>query len=263
MRLARQIASGLPAYLWSGWGAVASLCLLLALWEWAATLYGPLILPGPQATFATLADLIEQGAAWPELAVSAQRALAGLALAVAAGAALGLLAGRFVTTAVIARPLLTLMLGMPPIGWLVLAMLWFGSGHATVVFTVFVAACPIVFAGALQGMRTLDDQYRELATAYRLPWHQRFTDVVAPHVASYLFPAGITALGTAWKVVIMAELLTTVDGVGAALAVSRTQLDTAASMAWIAAALALLLAIEYGVLEPLKREVERWRESTA
>jgi NitT/TauT family transport system permease protein len=82
-------------------------------------------------------------------------------------------------------------------------------------------------------------------------------------VASYLFPAAITALGTAWKVVIMAELLTTVDGVGAALAVSRSQLDTAASMAWIAAALALLLAIEYGVLEPLKREVERWRESTA
>jgi NitT/TauT family transport system permease protein len=176
---------------------------------------------------------------------------------------IGLLAGRFMTTAVIARPLLTLLLGMPPIAWLVLAMLWFGTGHATPVFTVFVAACPIVFAGALQGMRTLEQHYRELADAYALGLAQRMTDIVLPHVAAYLFPATVTALGTAWKVVVMAELLTTVDGVGAALASARTQLDTAGSLAWIGALLALLLLIEYGVLEPLKREVERWREAAA
>jgi NitT/TauT family transport system permease protein len=191
MRLLRDIVAGLPAYLWSGWGAAAS-----------------------------------------------------LALALTVGGALGLLAGRFVTTAVIARPLLTLLLGMPPIAWLALAMLWFGAGHATPVFTVFVATMPIVFAGALQGMRTLEGQMRELAAAYRLPAAHRFTDLVLPHVGSYLFPAAITALGTAWKVVVMAELLTTVDGVGAPLAASRTQLDTATSLAWISALVALLLAIE-------------------
>jgi NitT/TauT family transport system permease protein len=30
-------------------------------------------------------------------------------------------------------------------------------------------------------------------------------------------------------------------------------------MAWIAAVVCLLLAVEYLVLEPIKREVERWR----
>jgi NitT/TauT family transport system permease protein len=261
MRWLREALRGLPAYLWSGWGAVASLCLLLAAWEAAALRLGPLILPGPGDAFAALAALIARGQAWPELAISAQRALAGLGAALVVGAALGLLAGRFLTTAVIARPLLTLMLGMPPIAWLVLAMLWFGSGHATPVFTVFIATVPIVFAGALQGMRTLDAQYRELAQAFRLRWPQRLSDIVLPHVAAHLFPAAITALGTAWKVVVMAELLVTVDGVGAALASARTQLDTAATLAWISALLALLLAVEYGVLEPVRREVERWREA--
>ena len=33
------------AYLWSGWGAVASLLLFAALWEAAAQRYGSLILP--------------------------------------------------------------------------------------------------------------------------------------------------------------------------------------------------------------------------
>jgi NitT/TauT family transport system permease protein len=90
-----------------------------------------------------------------------------------------------------------------------------------------------------------------------------FLDVYLPHVVSYLFPAWIAALGMSWKVVVMAELLSTQDGVGAALAVSRSQLDTAATMAWISAVVGLLLAVEYLLLEPIKREVERWREPHA
>ncbi len=148
---------------------------------------------------------------------------------------------------------------MPPIAWLVLAMLWFGMGDATPVFTVFIACFPIVFAGAMQGARTLDNQLKKVALAYHLPWHMLLTDLYFPHVMSYLFPAWITALGTSWKVVVMAELLSTTDGVGAALATSRAQLDTATSLAWVAAVLGLLLAAEYLFLEPLKRRVERWR----
>jgi NitT/TauT family transport system permease protein len=87
-------------------------------------------------------------------------------------------------------------------------------------------------------------------------------DLYIPHVVSYLFPAWITALGTSWKVVVMAELLTAPDGVGAALAVSRSHLDTAASLGWIVAVLGLLLAVEYLLLEPFKREVERWRAAS-
>ncbi|MCY1540966.1 nitrate ABC transporter, permease protein [compost metagenome] len=159
----------------------------------------------------------------------------------------------------LSRSLVTLLLGMPPIAWLVLAMLWFGMGDATPVFTVFIACFPIAFAAAMQGARTLDNQLQKVARAYRLPRGMLLTDLYVPHVASYLFPAWITALGTSWKVVVMAELLSTTDGVGAALAVSRAQLDTATSLAWILAVLALLLGAEYLLLEPLKRRVERWR----
>ena len=246
-------------YLWSGWGAIASLLLFAALWEAAAQQYGSLILPGPRETLATLAHLWRQGVAQPELWITARRALAGLALAIAIGSLAGLAAGLSMTTAMVARPLVTLLIGTPPIAWLVLAMLWFGMGDATAVFTVFIACLPLVFAAGLQGGRTLDGQLRELARAYRLPPRMALTDVVLPHVLSYLLPAWITALGSAWKVVVMAELLSTRDGVGAALAVSRAQLDTATSMAWIVAVIALLLALEYLLLEPIKRQLERWR----
>ena len=255
------LASGL-SYLWSGWGAITSLLLFCALWELGGQVYGDLILPGPSATLQQLASMFRSGLAVPELVISARRALYGLGLALAAGTVLGLVAGRSLTAAMVSRPLVTLLMGMPPIAWLVLAMLWFGMGDATPVFTVFVACFPIAFAGAMQGSRTVDNKLRDMALSYRLPWWMMVTDVHLPHVTSYLFPAWITALGMSWKVVVMAELLTTVDGVGAALAVSRTQLDTATSLGWIVAVLGLLLVLEYLFLEPIKRHVERWRMET-
>lgn len=263
MTLLRAWLTGIPAYLWSGWGAIASLFLLLAAWEGASAVHGALILPDPGTVFATLAGLVDSGAAWPELAVTARRAATGLALAIAAGSTLGMLAGISMTASMMSRPLVTVLLGTPPIAWLVLAMLWFGSGDGTPVFTVFIACFPVVFAGGMQGARTLEQRWRDLARAFALPWHMRVADVYVPHVLSYLFPVWIVALGSAWKVVVMAELLSSDNGIGAALAGSRAQLDMSATLAWIGAVVLVLLALEYLLLEPVKRELERWRDAHA
>ena len=262
MKLLRAWFTGIPRYLWSGWGAIASLLLLMALWEGTSSLYGDLILPDPLTVWQAFQTLLENGEATTELLITARRALLGLGAAILAGSLLGMLAGISLTASMMSRPLVTALLGTPPIAWLVLAMLWFGASDGTPVFTVFIACFPVIFIGALQGTRTLDGQLREMATVFRLPAHMKLFDLYLPHVISYLFPAWITALGTSWKVVVMAELFASADGVGAALAVSRAQLDTATTLAWIAAVVLTLLAIEYLLLEPIKRELERWRSST-
>jgi len=260
MKSLRAALAKLPAYLWSGWGAVASLLLLVAAWEAVAQFYGPLVLPDPRSAFATLAHSLAAGEAGPEIAATARRALAGYALSVAAGSTLGLLAGVSMTASMMSRPIVTVLLGTPPIAWLVLAMLWFGASDGTPAFYVCVAAVPAGVVGALQGARTLVVSLRAMGCAFELPPRMMFVDVYLPLVVSYLFPAWLAALGISWKVVVMAELLSSPDGVGAALAVARSQLDTAATMSWIVAVVGLLLAVEYLLLEPIKREVERWRE---
>ena len=262
MALLRNWLLGIPRYLWGGWGAIASLLLLVALWELLAAAYGPLVLPTPMQTAQMLAQWMAQGGElWPALAVTARRAFIGLALAVLAGSLLGVAAGVSMTASMMARPWVTVLLGTPPIAWLVLAMLWFGSGDGTPVFTVFIACLPVVFVGGMQGARTLERHWRDLARAYRLPWRMRVFDLYLPHVVSYLFPAWIVALGSSWKVVVMAELLSSDTGIGAELATSRAQLDMAATLAWIGAVVLVLLALEYLLLEPIKREIERWRDS--
>lgn len=247
-------------YLWSGWGAISALLIFIALWDLAATrLNSELILPGPGAVFQQLGTLLHQEATWQEVRYTVKRALSGFGLAWLVGTSLGLIAGRSIIGAVLSRPLISVLLGTPPIAWLVLALLWFGSGDGSPIFTVFVACLPLLFLQSMQGSRTLSAQYDDLARQFEMPWHQRWRDINLPHIFSYVLPATITALGVAWKVVVMAELLASDSGVGAMLAVSRSWLDTTSALAWIMITVGLLLLTEYGVLEPIKRHLERWQ----
>lgn len=254
------IVTGFPRYLWSGWGAVAGVFLFIALWEVGHQYYGDLVLPAPGQTFGVLWQLLHQEELRHDIGLTVNRALWGFGISALIGSVLGMTAGQFVTPSLLSRPLVTILMGMPPIAWIVLAMIWFGMGDRTVIFTVVVASFPIVFVGALQGMRTLDNDLKETARSFNAPLLMRLSDVYFPHVFAFIFPAWIAALGMSWKIVVMAELLAANDGIGAALAIARTQLDTPTAMALIVIMVALLLIVEYLLMEPVKREVERWRQ---
>ncbi len=194
------------------------------------------------------------------LLITIDRVIVGFGISMLVGTVLGLLSGFFVTASMTSRPIITILMGMPPIAWIVLAMIWFGMGDATVEFTVFVASMPIVFIGALQGTRTLEDKFEEMADTFKVPFMMKFTDIYLPHIFSYIFPAWVSALGMAWKIVVMAELLATSDGIGASLALARSQLDTQIALALVVIMIGLLMMVEYIILEPVKQEVEKWRD---
>ena len=259
MKALLNIIRNFPCYLWSGWGAVASILLFIALWDLGHQLYGDLVLPSPGQTFITLWQMLNDDVMYREIEITISRAVWGFLLSTLIGSVLGMLAGLFVTASIMSRPLITILMGMPPIAWIVLAMIWFGLSDWTVIFTVVVASFPIIFVGALQGTRTLEGDLKHMSDSFNAPIWMKLTDVYLPHIISYLFPAWISALGMSWKVVVMAELLSTPDGIGARLAIARSHLDTAAALALVTILIGSLLAIEYLFMEPIKREVEQWR----
>ncbi len=249
-----------PRYLWSGWSSIASILLFIALWDLGNQIYGDLVLPSPKETFITLFTMLHEDSVWLDIYITIKRALIGFSIALVLGSVLGLISGLFVTASMMSRPIVTILVGMPPIAWIVLAMIWFGMGNDTVIFTVVVASFPIVFVGALQGTRTLEGDLKEMADSFNLSFSMKLFDLYFPHIFSYIFPAWISALGMSWKIVVMAELLSANDGIGAALAIARSQLDTPTALALVVIMIGSLLLIEYLLLEPLKREVELWRK---
>lgn len=260
MKFLIKIAKDFPWFLWSGWGAISSILLFIALWEVGNQVYGDLVLPSPLLTFFTLFEMLHDDNVIQEIQTTVYRALSGFIISFIIGTCLGLIAGLFATASIMSRPIVTILVGMPPIAWIVLAMIWFGMGDMTVIFTVVVASFPIIFVGALQGTRTIEGDLKEMVDSFKLPFWQKFTNLYFPHIFSYVFPAWVSALGMSWKIVVMAELLSTNDGIGASLAIARSHLDTPTALALVVIMIGTLLIVEYIFLEPIKREVEAWRE---
>jgi NitT/TauT family transport system permease protein len=260
--MARSAHAAWPRLRGFGYPALG-VALFIALW-WAGSLfYGPFILPSPWEATAALWRLILDGQAGHAALLTAGRALGGFAIAALLGSGLGILAGLHPALAQTLKPVTAMLLGIPPIAWIVLAMLWFGTTGLTPVFTVVVTALPIVFAVAVEGARTRDRGLEDMARSFGTPPLTLFLDVRLPHLLSYLFPGWVTALALSWKVAVMAELLASTDGIGASMALARINLDTADALAWVIVLLVMLLAVELFVLEPLQRRMEPWRGGAA
>lgn len=253
----------LGRYLWSGWAGVTGLCCVAAAWQAGHEAYGSFILPAPLDTLKALADLATSPAFHSVALDTALRALAGFTVAAGFGSLLGVAAGYSFSAIRVLQPILTLVLGVPPIAWIVLALIWFGASGGTVVATILIAAVPISFAGAVEGVATRDRNLEAMARVFGAGPLGRFRTAVLPHLVAHLFPAWTTTLGTAFKVAVMAELLANAGGVGGALARARANLDVAEAMAWVVVVVAMLLAVEYGVLHPVRAALERWRDAGA
>lgn len=248
-------------FLWSGWSGLAGLFLLAAVWQAGHEAYGPFILTSPQDTIAAVWRLTGDPSAWTVAGVTLQRAVTGFALVSVIGIALGLIAGYSPATMRLVQPLITVLMGVPPIAWIVLAMIWFGGSDATVRMVIVVSALPVVFLGAAQGIATRDRGLDRMAEAFGAGPLRRFLTVGLRQTTTTLFPALVLALGTSFKVAVMAELLANAGGIGGALANARINLDIATALAWVLIAVGLLITVEYTLVHPVKGEIERWRRA--
>lgn len=253
----------LGRFVWSGWAGLAGLCLIAACWQAGHEAYGDFILPAPLVTLTTAAGLIADGSARDLLLLTTGRALQGFAACALVGGVAGVVAGYSPATLRLAQPILTVLLGVPPIAWIVLAMIWFGSGSTTVAATILISALPLVFAGAVEGVVTRDRGLDSMAQVFGAGSIRRFTHVASRQIAAHLLPALVLALGTSFKVAVMAELLANAGGVGGALARARSMLDISGALAWVSLAVIALIAVDYGLIRPVKAELERWRDAAA
>lgn len=240
-------------------GGLPGVALLLAAWQGIHWAWGPFVLPSPWDSAVAFARLARSGVLAQAAAETAFGAIGGFLSGAAIGIALGLIAGVSPWIARAVRPAVTIILGVPPIAWVVLSLLWFGPGGLGPLMTTTLTTFPIVFAGTVQGTRTLDPGLADMASTFGAGPMVTFLDVRLPHLFAFLVPALATAHSIAWKSTVMAEAMGGGTGLGGALALARVNLDLGEAMALIVAAVILLLVLDAVVLSPLQHRVDRWR----
>ncbi|MBS1166302.1 MAG: binding-protein-dependent transport system inner rane component [Proteobacteria bacterium] len=237
------------------------LVLLMVGWSLVNRVSGPFVLPSLSETAEAFLGLFASGSVGRELAVTLLHAVGGAVLGALIGFLLGLAGGMRRSVGATLRPAATAILGIPPVAWVVLALLWFGPGLWSPLFTVTVTTAPILFASTLQGVEARDRGLIEMAEVFKLSRRTRLFRLLLPELAVHVAPALSTTFALAWKVALTAEVLGDGSGVGGAFSTARAHLDLAEAMAWIWLVVIFLLVTDGLLLGPLRRWIRGNRAS--
>ena len=143
------------------------------------------------------------------------------------------------------------------IGWLFIAMIWFGLNSVTVVFAVTLILVPFTIINVRTGLQELDGDLVELGRSLSRSAWRRTIKIVGPLLMPYLFAALRTSFGVSWKVVLTSELFGGSGGVGYMLNVARQEFDTQTIFAIIVFILLFVVAAEVVLFRPVQRRLDR------
>jgi len=238
---------------------LGSIMLLLLTWIVASHLIGERLLPDPKAVALALLDEARSGALTFNLSVTLLRVLASFAIAMVLGTVIGLLMGRYPIFDWLADPWLIVLLNLPALVIIVLAYIWAGLTDTAAIAAVALNKLPIAIVTVREGARALDPTLDEMATVFRMSGRARLLYVILPQLAPYLVATARAGLSLVWKIVLIVELLGRPNGVGFQIGAAFQLFDVTRILAYALAFTVVMLAIEAFLVQPLERNVSRWR----
>jgi nitrate/nitrite transport system permease protein len=200
---------------------VIGLALLIGLWGLLTA--RSTTFPTPAATFDAAVLLFadpfyrngpnDQGIGWNVL-LSLQRVGLGFGLAALVGIPLGFAIGRFEFMRRMCSPLISLLRPVSPLAWLPIGLLVFKSADPAAIWTIFICSIwPMVVNTAI-GVQRVPQDYLNVARVLNLSEWQVATRILLPAVLPYLLTGVRLSVGTAWLVIVAAEMLTGGVGIG-------------------------------------------------
>ena len=237
----------------------ASLLVVLAAWEMAAWLAHSRLFPGAGAVLTTLVDEAVRGDLLHHLGATLARVTIAFTLAMALGTAIGLAMGRSRAADTLLDSGVVLLLNLPALVIAVLLYVWLGLTEAAAISAVALSKLPTVVVTLREGARTLDRDLADMARSFHLGVWRTLRHVILPQLSPFFLVASRTGLALIWKIVLVVELLGRPDGIGYAIQVFFQLFDVRRLIAYALAFVAVVLAVEWGVLQPLERRLARWR----
>lgn len=243
-------------------GRILSLGLLAALWQAAAVVAQSRTLPSLVAVFIRLREEMANGALAHNLGITLFRVGCAFALALLGGAALGIALGSWRRLDTLFDGWLIAFVNLPALVIIVLAYIWLGMTETAAIVAVALNKLPATAILLREGTRALDPQLALMARAFRFGRWKSFRHVMLPQLTPYLLGASRSGLALIWKVVLVAEILGRSDGVGFQIEVCFQLFDVAGILAYTIAFGLVVLVLEWLLLQPFERHMNRWRVAT-
>ncbi|RJF99386.1 nitrate ABC transporter permease [Noviherbaspirillum saxi] len=155
----------------------------------------------------------DQGIGW-NLLLSLQRVATGFGLAAAIGIPLGFMIGRFKFLAGMFNPIVSLLKPVSPLAWLPIGLLVFKAANPAAIWAIFICSIWPMIINTAVGVQRVPQDYMNVAKVLNLSEWKIVTKILFPSVLPYMLTGVRLAIGTAWLVIVAAEMLTGGVGIG-------------------------------------------------
>jgi len=206
---------------------------LVALWQYLSShaIVNPQILPTPMAVIAKWWEYLlpteafdadkSSYLAWMfsgemphDAYASLYRVVVGFLIGGILALPLGLLMGANDRVYKLFNPLIQIMRPIPPIAFIPLSILWFGLGNPPAIFLIVLGAFFPILMNTIAGVRHVDSIYIRAARSLGASQTTMFLRVMLPAATPYILTGARIGIGTAFIVVIVAEMIAVNNGLG-------------------------------------------------
>jgi NitT/TauT family transport system permease protein len=152
---------------------------------------------------------------------SMYRVLAGFAIGAGLALPLGLAMGASANAYRLFNVLVQIIRPVPPIAYIPLSMLWFGLGNPPAIFLISLGAFFPVLINTIAGVRQVDGIYLRAARNLGASGPTMFLRVILPAAVPSILAGVRIGIGTAYIVVIVAEMVAVNNGLGFRISEAR------------------------------------------
>jgi len=207
----------------------AVLAAFLGIWEFAADQgwLRPIQFPPPSRLAESFVDLATRGfpqgiTLWTHAGITIARILAGHILAVMLAIPLGILIGSYSLLDRATAPLVAFCRSIATLSLLPLALVWFGTGEASKIFLIGYGCFWVMLSATIGAVKLVDPVLIRAARTMDTPQAEIFRRVILPAAAPRLMSGARVALGVGFMVIVGAEMIGTIRGLGSLIMEART-----------------------------------------
>lgn len=200
---------------------IIGLCVFTAIWAIVSARSPGL--PGPLLTWHSAVELFkdpfyinnpnDMGIGW-NILNSLKRVGIGFAMAAIVGIPAGFLIGRYAFMSNMAAPIISLLKPVSPLAWLPIGLMVFKAADPAAIWVIFITAVWPMIINTAVGVSKVPQDYLNVARVLNLSEWKVFSKILFPYVMPYMMTGVRLSIGTAWLVIVAAEMLTGGVGIG-------------------------------------------------
>lgn len=207
---------------------VVSVILLIVLWMAVAGNESARF-PSPAQTWERFTALMEKPIKglniFGHALASLQRVFTALVIAWVLGISFGILIGWNKKADALFSPMFTAFRSVPPLAWIPLITIWFGTGELSKILVVFIGCIASIVVNTQAGMSNINRLYLDVGTIFNANDRQKLFQIAIPSALDAIFAGVRTSTSAAWMVVLAAEMLGGKSGVGFLIVRGMDSLD--------------------------------------